>query len=185
MTETDNQRSGDCSSKPMAERVEFDIIAKGHGARGCKWRIWTDGDLVRWESSHDGDGRHGGERVEGMMPRRLFLLGAHTLSERCENMAHGDDWDMDSALLSSAMDTQVQPITQAMAWPMGSLGDAGGDDDSDASDAVKFGFGSIATATSIDGPPECLRPLRSPATSGDTRPDGPFQSGAGYGGEQM
>lgn len=182
MAETDNQPGGVCNPKPMAERVEFDIIAKGVG--GCEWRVWTDGDLVRWESTHDGDGRHGGERIAGMMPRRLFLLAAHTLSERCENAAHGDDWDIESALLSSASESMVQPITQAMAWPLGSHYH----EDNDASDAVKFGFVSIAAATSIDRPPECLRPRKAPEPapgSGATTKDGRFVSGSGYGGERM
>jgi hypothetical protein len=128
----------------MAERVEFEIVGQRNG---CEYRIWTDGDLVQWRTSHDGDGRHGGETIEGRaLPRALFILAAKVLAERCESEAHGDEWNM------------VQPIVQAMAWPHGhDPWDAETDAVGDLDDGTRFGFEGQACATALDSPPECLK----------------------------
>ena len=154
--ETDNRRVNVCNQKPMAERVEFEIIGQ---RGGCEWRIWTDGDLVQWRTSHDGDGRHGGEMIEGRpLPRALFILAAKVLAERCESEAHGDGWDLDSKLLHAAGENMVQPIVQAMGWPHGhDPWDAETDAVGDLDDGTRFGFEGQASATSLDKPPECLK----------------------------
>ena len=126
--------------RPMAERIEFDIIAK----RGsCEDRVWTNGALIQWDSRDE-------ESDSGFIPRRLFLLACHALAERCEEMSE------DRPLFEAAIEAMCQPITIAMAYPIGMHNED--DDDRTASDAVKFGFDSAAVATSIDAQPTCLRP---------------------------
>ena len=157
MTETDNQRVGVCNPKPMAERVEFEIVAHRDGT---EYRIWTDGISVmfRLSGKDDEDPYYGRGGVERAMPRRLFILAARVLAERCESEAHGDGWDLDSKLLHAAGENMVQPIVQAMAWPHGSdPWDAETDAVGDLDDGTRFGFEGQASATSLDKPPECLK----------------------------
>lgn len=88
------------------------------------------------------------------MPRSLFIVAAHALASRCEQQAHGDSWDEDSALLDAARENMEQPVTMAMVWPLGTVY---GGDDSDHTDASRFGHDAVSIATSIDGPPNMLR----------------------------
>ena len=140
------------SAKAMAERVEFDVIA----ARGEReFRIWTSGDIVNWKE-------HEGEKVFGVgaIPRPLFLLASRVLAERCESEAHGDDWDtISSELLAAASENMEQPVVQAMAWPHGSdPWDNNRDAVEEVSDGKDFGFDYSAVATSLDTPPNVLKP---------------------------
>ena len=140
----------DKKTKPMAERIGFDIV----GSRGdTDMRIYTDGDNVAWTITKKGST----EGTVGFVPRCLFLLAARTLAERCESEAHSDSWDTDSALFHAASENLVQPIVQAMGWPFGS--DPWDEEDpiSDLDNGTRFGFDGQISSTSIDGPPAALR----------------------------
>ena len=120
------------NTKPMAERIEFHIIADRDGDR---YEVWSDGDSVNWKC---GDRR-------GTMPRPLFLIAAQSLVGRCEDVACGGALDDDCDMLNVAFDHMMMPSEVAMSWD-----DVGDPDDFDTSN---FGFTGIAASTAIDGKP--------------------------------